>query len=113
MVVYRRRTQDLEAGIGIICDQDEGHLRLDCREDEFIRIRDLDLSGTSKADRLGPLREGIRSIVVRRMAAARDTISKRWGRESQILCALALVISLAIQVTGIVAVIRWLWGLGS
>jgi hypothetical protein len=101
-------------GIVIQFDAEEGHLRLDCAEEEFLYIRHLVLSGASTGGRPIPFVDGIRSIVVRRPAAARDTIARRWRRGPLIvLGALALISSLAIQVIGIVAVIRWLWGLGS
>ena len=50
--------------IEIQFDEDEGHLRLDCREDEYIHIRDLVVYGASAADRLEPFIEGIGLPVV-------------------------------------------------
>jgi hypothetical protein len=58
------RTQDLTETIEIHFDKDEGHLRLDCREDEYIHIRDLVVYGASAADRLEPFIEGIGLPVV-------------------------------------------------
>ena len=77
METHERRTRDMTERIEIQFDEDEGHLRLDCREDEFIHIRDLVVTGTSAADRLRPFREGIRSIVVRRMDAVQDPMPRR------------------------------------
>jgi len=114
METYLIRTQDPTETIETHFDVDEGHLRLDCREDEYIHIRDLVVYGTSAADRLEPFIEGIRSIVVRRMDAVQDTMTRRFRRESQILLA-SLVVSLlgVIQVMGIIAIARWVLGLGS
>ena len=108
------RTQDLTETIEIHFDEDEGHLRLDCREDEFIHIRDLVVTGTSAADRLGPFREGIRSILVRRMDAVQDRMPRRFRRERQILLVcLVVLVSVVIQVIGIIAIARWVLSLGS
>ncbi len=107
------RIQDMPDRIEIHFDEDEGHLRLDCGEDEFIHIRDLVVTGTSAADRLGPFIEGTRSIVVRRVDAVQDTMTRRFRRDLQILLG-CLVISLlgVIQVMGIIAIARWVLGLG-
>ena len=114
MVADPRRTQDTRERIEIHFDQDEGHLRLDCREDEFIAVRDLVVTGTSAADRLGPFREGIRSILVRRMDAVQDRMPRRFRRELQILLASVVVsVSVVIQVIGIIAIARWVLSLGS
>jgi hypothetical protein len=100
-------------GIEIHFDEDEGHLRLDCGEQEFEHIRDLVVSRASATDRLGPFVDAIRSIVVRRRAALRDTTPVRRARLFRILLiSLALSASLAIQVVGLVAIARWLGGHG-
>jgi hypothetical protein len=107
MAAYLRRTQDMTERIEIHFDEDEGHLRLDCRENDLIRIRDLVVTGTSAADRLRPFREGIRSIVVRRMAAVQDRMPRRFRRELQILLISFVVsVSVVIQVMGIIAIAR-------
>src|SRR5262249_10437317 len=114
METHERRTRDMTETIEIQFDEDEGHLRLDCREDEFIHIRDLVVTGTSAADRLRPFRERIRSIVVRRMEAVQDPMPRRFRWELQILL-VALVVSVlaVIQVIGIIALARWVFRLGS
>jgi hypothetical protein len=101
-------------GIEIHFDEEEGHLRLDCGEEEFKRIRDLVVSRGSAADRLGPFMDGIQSIALRRLAAVRDTTPRRIRRGLQVfLVSLALAVAAAIQVIGLVAVARWLLRLGS
>jgi hypothetical protein len=101
-------------GIEIHFDEDEGHLRLDCGDEEFTHFRDIVVAGASAADQLGPFVDGIRFIAVRRIAAIRDTTPRRFGRGFRILLiSLALSISLAIQVIGMLAITRWLWGLDS
>lgn len=40
-------TQDMTQGIEIHFDADEGHLRLDCSEEEFLHLRDLVIAGAS------------------------------------------------------------------
>jgi hypothetical protein len=94
--------------IEIHFDADEGHLRLDCGEDEFIHIRDLVATETSAADRLGPFVNGIRSIVVRKMDVIQESIPRRFRRKLQILfVALVLSVPMVIQVIGIIAIARW------
>ena len=66
------REMEIE-GIEVHFDEDEGHLRLDCGEEEFEQIRDLVVSKASATDRLGPCVNVIRSIAVRRRAALQDT----------------------------------------
>jgi hypothetical protein len=106
--------QDVMEGIEIHFDQDEGHLRLDCSEQEFRHIRELVVSGASAADRLSPFIDAIRFITVRRMAAVQDTTPRRFRRGLQILLiSLLLSVALVIQVIGIIAVARWLLGRGS
>ena len=108
------RTQDLTQTIEIHFDEDEGHLRLDCREDEYIHIRDLVVYGTSAADRLEPFIEGIRSIVVHKRDAVQDRMLRRIGRELPILLAsLVVSVPVVIQVIGIIAIARWVLSLGS
>jgi hypothetical protein len=100
--------------IEIHFDADEGHLRLDCREDEFIHIRDLVATRSSAADRLRPFIKGIRSIVVRRMDAVQDTMPRRFRRELQILLvSLVASVLVVIQLMGIIAIARWVLSLGS
>jgi hypothetical protein len=100
-------------GIEIHFDEDEGHLRLDCRDEEFNHLRDVVLAGSSAADRLSPFIGGIRSIAVRRIASPQDTASRRLGRGFRIfVISLALCISLAIQVIGIFTIAGWVWGPG-
>ena len=114
METYRRRTQDMTERIEIHFDADEGHLRLDCREDEYIHIRDLVVYGTSAADRLEPFIEGIRSIVVRKRDAVQDRMPRRFRRKLPILLASVVVsVSVVIQVIGIIAIARWALSLGS
>jgi hypothetical protein len=101
-------------GIELHFDEDEGHLRLDCRDEEFTHLRDVVLAESSAADQLSPFIEGIRSIAVRRLMDLRDTVPRRVGLGCRILLiSLALSISLAIQVIGIFAIAWWLWTLGS
>jgi hypothetical protein len=101
-------------GIEIHFDEDEGHLRLDCGDEEFNHVRDVVIAQASAADHLSPFIDGIRSIAVRRILALRDTAPRRFGRGFRILLvSLALSISLTIQVVGMFAIARWLWGLGS
>jgi hypothetical protein len=108
------RTQHTSERIEIHFDQDEGHLRLDCREDEFIDVRDLIVTGTSAAEWLGPFREGIRSIVVRRMDAVQDSMPRRFRRELEfLLVSLIVLVTVVIQVIGIIAIVRWALSLGS
>jgi hypothetical protein len=100
-------------GIEIHLDTDEGHLRLDCCEDEFTHIRDLVATETLAADRLGPLMKGIRSIVIRRMDPDEDTMPQRFRRGMQILVVSVVVfVPVVIQVIGIFAIARWVLGLG-
>jgi hypothetical protein len=107
MAAYLRRTQDMTEKIEIHFDEDEGHLQIDCHEDDFIRIRDLVVTGTSAADRLRPFREGIRSIVVRRMDTVQDRMPRRFRRERQILLiSFVVFVSVVIQVMGIIAIVR-------
>ena len=114
METQQRRTRDMTKRIEIQFDEDEGHLRLDCREDEFIHIRDLVVTGTSAADRLRPFREGIRSIVVRRMDAVQDSMPRRFRRELEfLLVSLIVLVTVVIQVIGIIAIVRWALSLGS
>ena len=92
-------------------DEEEGHLRIDCADEDFNRIRDLLLAEASMADRIGPFTDGIRCIVIRRSSALRDVTPERLGRGLRILfVAIALSLSLAIQVIGLVTISRWLWG---
>ena len=89
-------------------------MRLDCREDEYIHIRDLVVYGTSAADRVEPFIGGIRSIVVRKRDAVQDRMPRRFGRALQILLVSVFVsVSVVIQVIGIIAFARWLLSLGS
>jgi hypothetical protein len=105
-------TQDMTQGIEIHFDEDEGHLRLDCSEAEFLHIRDLVISEASTDGRLTPFVDGIRSIVVRRSRAGPGTQPRRSRRPFLILLvSFALGASVAIQVVGIVAAVRWLLGL--
>jgi hypothetical protein len=100
--------------IEIHFDADDGHLRLDCGEQEFLHLRDLVISGASTGDRLSPFIDGIQSIVIRRTATAQHASSKRSRRGFKVLLvSLALGVALAVQVVGIVEVIRWLFGRGS
>jgi hypothetical protein len=97
--------------IEIHFDADEGHLRLDCGEEEFLHMRDLVISGAETGDRLDPFSDGIRSIVIRRAAAVQDTKPRRIRRGFGVfLVWVALMVAVAVQVVGIVAVIRWLLG---
>jgi hypothetical protein len=103
--------QEMTAGIETQFDADEGHLRLDCSEEEFLRIRDLVVSGVSTDGRLGPFIDGIQSIVVRRTAAPQHAKPRRFRRILVIFFVwLALAASLGIQVVGIIAVIKMLLG---
>ena len=97
-------------GIEIHFDEDEGYLRLDCRDEEFSHLRDVVLAESSATDRLSPFIAGIRSIAVRRIASLQDTAPRRLGRGFRTLViSLALCISLAIQVIGIFTIAGWLW----
>jgi hypothetical protein len=96
-------------GIETQFDADEGHLRLDCSEEEFVRIRDLVISGASIDARLSPFVDGIRSIVVRRTSATQQARPRPFRRGLlTFLVWLAVVVSLGIQVIGIAAIIDWL-----
>lgn len=100
-------------GIAVHFDEDEGHLRLDCDDEEFSRIRDLVVGEASVADQLGPLVDVIRSIAVRRRASLRDAMRGRPARGFRIiLISLALSASVTIQVVGLIALARWLWNPG-
>jgi hypothetical protein len=100
--------------IEIHFDSEEGHLRLDCSEAEFLHIRDLVISAASTGDHFDPAIDGIRSIVIRRTEAVQDTKPKRLLRRFLVLLVcLLLGVSMSVQVVGIVAVIRWLLGRGS
>ncbi len=106
------RDMEIE-GIEVHFDEDEGHLRLDCGEEEFEHIRDLVVSKASATDRLGPCVNVIRSIAVRRRAALQETPPGRRSRLFRILLiTLALSASLAIQIVGLIAIARWLGGHG-
>jgi hypothetical protein len=95
--------------IEIHFDAEEGHLRFDCGEEEFLRIRDLVISGTAAGDRLDAFVDGIRCIVVRRNAEVQDTRPQRFRRGIRILLVwLALGVSVAVWVVGLVTVIGWL-----
>jgi hypothetical protein len=97
-------------GIEIHFDEDEGHLRLDCRDEEFTHLRDVVLAESSATDRLSPFIGGIRSIAFRRLVNHHDAAPRRIGRGLRVLLiSLALCISLAIQVIGIFTIVRWLW----
>jgi hypothetical protein len=92
-------------------DEEEGHLRLDCGEQEFTHLRDLVICGASAADRIGPFMDGIRSIVVRRVDAIQKTTPGQFGRRVQILLIASLLsVPLVIQIIGIIAIARWLLG---
>jgi hypothetical protein len=96
-------------GIDIQFDRDEGHLRLDCNEEQFAHIRDLVISGAASGDGLGPFIDGVQSILVRRTAAIHDAKPARVRRRFQVfLAALGLGIALVVQVFGIIAIIWWL-----
>jgi hypothetical protein len=100
-------------GIEIHFDAEEGHLRLDCSEEQFLRIRDCVVGGAGASERLGAFVDGIRSILVRRTGAVQDAKRERFRGAIRIgLVALALGLSLIVQFIGIVAVIRWLLGKG-
>jgi hypothetical protein len=95
-------------GIEIQFDRDEGHLRLDCSDEQFVQIRDLVISEASMCDRLGPFIDGIQSILVRRTTAIHNAKPARFRRGFQVfLAALGLGIALVVQVIGIIAII-WL-----
>ena len=114
MMADARRALDTRERIEIHFDRDEGHLQLDCAEDEFIEVRDLVVTGTSAADRLWPIREGIRSIVVRRMDAVQDRMPRRFRRELPILLvSFVALVSVVIQVIGVITIAQWVRGLGS
>lgn len=101
-------------GIEAHFDEDEGHLRLDCSDGDFIRIRDSLINEVSVADQLTPFAEGIRSIVIRPLSALRAATPDRFGQGFRIvLLAVALSLSAATQVIGLVAIARWLWSRGS
>ena len=92
-------------------DADEGHLRLDCSEEEFLRIRDLLIAAAATGDRLDAFVDGIRSILVRRTAAVQDTTTRRFGGAIRILLVcLALGVSVSVWLVGLVVVIQWLLG---
>jgi hypothetical protein len=96
--------------IEIHFDADEGHLRLDCGEEEFLRVRDLIISEAVTGDRLDAFVDGIRCILVRRNAAVQDTKSPRFRRGIRVLLVwLALGLSVAVWVVGLVTVIWWLF----
>jgi hypothetical protein len=96
-------------GIEIHFDAEEGHLRLDCGEEEFLRIRDLIISGAATGDRFDAFADGIRCIVVRRTPAVRDTTPRRFRRGIRIVLVwLAVGVSVAVWVVGLVTVIWWL-----
>lgn len=98
-------------GVEAHFDEDEGHLRLDCGDDDFIYIRDRLINEAPLVGQLTPIADGIRCIVIRRSSALRDVTPDRFGRGFRILLiAIALSLSLAIQVIGLVAISRWLWG---
>jgi hypothetical protein len=100
--------------IEIHFDADEGHLRLDCGEEEFLHLRDLVVSGATADDRLNPFVDGIRCIVIRRTATVQAASPKRFTRGFKVLLVcLVLGASLAVQVVGLVVVIRRLLGHGS
>lgn len=95
-------------------DEDEGHLRLDCADEEFARIRDLIIAGAPSSEGLELFRDGIRSIVVCRRPSPDEGPPRRPARGFRLaLIALALAASLAIQVIGIIAIVRWLRVFGS
>jgi hypothetical protein len=101
-------------GIEIHFDKDEGHLRLDCGDEEFSHIRDLVVSEASASGELNPCIDGIRSIVVRRTTALGDTTPGPFRRGlGSYLIVLALAIALGIQIIGIITVVRWLLGRGA
>src|SRR5262249_47400484 len=98
-------------GVEIDFDKDEGHLRLDCGEEQFAHVRDAVVAEASATEQLGPFIDGIRTIAVRRIAALRDTVPRRFGLGLRsLLVGLALIMSLAIQLIGMFAIARWLWG---
>ena len=103
-------TQDMKEVIEIHFDEEDGHLRLDCGSEEFSHLRELVVSEPQVSERVGPYAEGIRSIVVRRLSAVRDTMPRRVGRGAQILViGLALALAAVIEIVGIVVVVQWLW----
>jgi hypothetical protein len=100
--------------IEIHFDEDAGHLRLDCADEEFIHIRDLVLSEASVTDQVQLAIDGIQSIVVRRKTALRETTPGRIRRRLVIfLVSSALFVAVVIQVVGIIAIARWLLERGS
>src|SRR5262249_28105177 len=97
-------------GTEIHFDEDEGHLRLDCSDEEFNHLRDLVVSEVAAADQLNPFLDGIRSIVVRRVVTLQDTAPRRFGHGFRIvLISFAISLSLAIQVIGIYTIAGWFW----
>jgi hypothetical protein len=100
-------------GIEIHFDAEEGHLRLDCSEEQFVRIRDCIVGGAGAGNRFDAFVDGIRSILVRRTGAVPDAKPERFRGALRIgLVALAVGLSLIVQFIGIVAVIRWFLGKG-
>jgi hypothetical protein len=94
-------------------DEEEGHLRLECGEQEFTHLRDLVICDASAGDRIGPYIDGIRSIAVCRLDVIHQTTPRHFGRKVQtVLIASLLSVSLVIQIIGIIAIARWLLGHG-
>src|SRR5689334_22374163 len=106
----------VKEGIELHFDKDHGHLLIDCADEEFDHLRRLVLAEASAADELSLFEDGIGSIALRRLPrpGAGGVAPGRPRRVLQsIAIATALVVSLAIQVVGIVAIVCRLLGLGS
>jgi hypothetical protein len=107
-------TQQTTEGIEVRFDLDEGHVHLDCDEEEFVYIRDLVLYGAKADGLIGPVGGGIQSIAIRCQGAVRDTAPAEFCRGSlRLLIILGVLLSVALQFIGIFAAVRWLMGVGS
>lgn len=96
--------------IEVAFDEDEGFLRIDCADEQFARIRDDLVARVPEADRLNLLRDHIRCIAVRRRPAPDEAPPRPPGRGFRLaLIALALALSLVIQVLGVVYIVQTLW----
>jgi hypothetical protein len=101
----------VKQGINISFDKEAGHLRIDCDGEEFDHIRSLVLAEASAADQLALFEDGIRSIVLRRPPPPGAGVPGRPGRILRyVAIAAALLLALAIQVVGIVAIALRLLG---
>lgn len=99
--------------IDVTLDQDEGHLRLDCGDAPFVRLRDSALAEVSDDHRVHVTADSVRTILVRRRSTLREATGETIrNRVVMVVGAFVLAVAAAIETIGLYTIGRWVLEFG-